>query len=134
MAYGLQDGFWVEFIPLIGALGFILIGIPAVLRYIWGADKRNWNLNVYINDFHRKGDWCLKTIFLLIFLASTFIFYPNTYIPFIISMVFAFAQLVFQTYVEWKFAENRRNYKVSFVELILLFVIFVWVMLWIDKQ
>ncbi|WP_101843578.1 DUF4181 domain-containing protein [Halobacillus sp. Marseille-P3879] len=130
--YGIQEGFWNEFFPFIVAAAFLLIGIPAILRYRMGADKKKWFLNEHINEFHKKGDWIIRANFFFFLITASIIFYPHSSVTLIVSMLFAIIQIGFTTYVEWKFAANRQNFKVSFAEMILFFVTFIGVMIWLE--
>lgn len=129
--YGLTPGFWKEFMIIMGVVVFLVIGIPAILRRRMGADKKKWFSYDHINKFHQKGDWVLRMIFVISLIASV-ILAVKPLIVFLISIFFSISQFGFQTYVEWKFTENRKNYKVSLVEVGLTFVALIGVLLWLE--
>lgn len=129
--YGLTPGFWKEFMIIMGVVVFLVIGIPAILRRRMGADKKKWFSYDHINKFHQKGDWVLRMIFVISLIASV-ILAVKPLIVFLISIFFSISQFGFQAYVEWKFTENRKNYKVSLVEVGLTFVALIGVLLWLE--
>ncbi|WP_099156959.1 DUF4181 domain-containing protein [Virgibacillus ndiopensis] len=132
--YGPQPGFWRDFIVIMGAIIFLLSGIPAIIRRIIGAERRKWFSNNYINDFHKKGDKLLRIVFMFVLMAVAIVFMRKPLIAITISIFCMIIQLSFQTYVEWKYAENRKNYVVSLIEIGLTFVVLIWVLFWIDKN
>jgi len=106
-----------------------LIGISIILRNLLGADKKKWFSYNNINDFHKKVDSMLRALFITLLLAS--IPWTINY-RFAISVwliVFVTVQLGLQAFAEWKFSSNRQNYKVSLVEVALLFIAIVGVFL-----
>ncbi|WP_106497314.1 DUF4181 domain-containing protein [Lentibacillus sp. Marseille-P4043] len=130
--YGIQPGFWKEFLIIMGAVIFLIAVIPAFLRRLMGADKKMWFSYNYINEFHKKGDWTLRIIFMIFFIVSAIIFTAKPIILLLISTLFTVIQLGFQTYVEWKFSRNRKNYKLSLIEISLISVAMTGVLLWLE--
>ncbi|MGP4074973.1 DUF4181 domain-containing protein [Halobacillus sp. K22] len=123
-------GFGLDFFIIMAVIIVPLIGIPIILRYLLGADKKKWFSYNHINEFHKKGDSRLRGLFIILILASM----PWTINkPFAISVmlaVFTVVLLGFQTFAEWKFSSNWQNYKVSLVEIALFFIAFLGVVLW----
>ncbi|GGB46014.1 hypothetical protein GCM10011409_24460 [Lentibacillus populi] len=130
--YGLQPGFWKEFLIIMAVVVFLVAVIPAFLRRWMGADKRKWFSYNYINEFHKKGDWTLRVIFIFSVIACGVIFIARPLILILISAFFTVIQLGFQTYVEWRFSENRSNYKLTLIEISLITVTVVGVVLWLE--
>jgi len=130
--YELQPGFWMAFMIIMGAVLFLMVAIPAILRRTMGADKKKWFSYNHINEFHKKGDWSLRISFTISLIAGMIIFSANPFIVLFISGLFSVSQLGFQAYVEWKFIENRKNYKVTIVEIGLTFIAFFGVFLWLE--
>src|SRR5690625_7181696 len=96
-----------------------------------GADKKKWFSYNHINEFHKKGDWALRISFTISLIAGVIIFRTNPFIVLFISGLFSVSQRGFQAYVEWEFTENRRNYKVTIVEIGLTFIAFIVILLWL---
>ncbi|WP_425431776.1 DUF4181 domain-containing protein [Halobacillus alkaliphilus] len=117
------------FFIIAAALIVPVIGIPIILRNLLGADKKKWNSYNHINNFRKKGDLMLRALFIILLLASMPWSINN---PLVISGLmtgFIIVQLSFRTFAEWKFCSNRQNYKVSLVEIALLFVTILGVIL-----
>lgn len=130
--YELQPAFWKEFMTVMGVVLLLMVAIPAILRRTMGADKKIWFSYNHINEFHKKGDWALRISFTISLIAGMIIFRANPFIVLFISVFFSVSQLGFQAYVEWKFTENRKNYKVTIVEISLVFIAFIGVLLWLE--
>ncbi|ASN05414.1 DUF4181 domain-containing protein [Virgibacillus necropolis] len=130
--YGFTPGFWKEFIIIMGAVVFVVGGIPAIIRRRIGADKKKWFSYNHINEFHKKADRTLRTIFVISVIASLIIFVDKPLIVLLLSIFFSVSQLGFQAYVEWRFMENRNNFKVSLVEIVLIFVTLIGILLWLE--
>ena len=130
--YGLPPEFWKEFMIIMVAVLFLMVAIPAIFRRTMGADKKKWFSYNHINEFHKKGDWTLRISFMISLIAGVIIFRANPFIVLFISGLFSVSQLGFQAYVEWEFTENRKNYKVTIVEVGLTFIVFIGVLLWLE--
>ncbi|ASK63864.1 hypothetical protein CFK37_17710 [Virgibacillus phasianinus] len=130
--YSFPHGFWKEFMIIMGVVVFLVVVIPAILRHRIGADKKKWFSNTHINEFHKKGDWALRMCLVVSMIAGLIMFPAEPLIILFISTFFAISQLVFQAYVEWRFSENQKNYKVSLAEVALTFVALMGVLLWLN--
>lgn len=116
--YGLTPGFWKEFIIIMAAVLFLVARIPAILRHRIGADKKKWFSYNHINEFHKKGDWALRIIFVISIIAGIIIFTANPFIIFFISGLFKVSQLGFQAYVEWKFTGTAKIIRFRWSKLV----------------
>ncbi|WP_099157049.1 DUF4181 domain-containing protein [Virgibacillus ndiopensis] len=127
---GPPPGFWSELLIIVGAMFIILVGLPAIVRRILGADKRKWFSRNYINELHEKIDKGLRICGIFFILFSPIVFQANPLITVFILTIFGVLQLVFQAYFEWKYAENRSNYKLSVIEACLTIVVLAGVFMW----
>ncbi|MGN7410869.1 DUF4181 domain-containing protein [Sporosarcina sp. SAFN-010] len=129
--YGMPPGFWTEFIIIILII-ILLVGIiPAVFRYKMRADKKKWFSYNHINKFHKKIDWTLRIVYMISLIVSAIFFYTKPLLISIILAVFVLSQISVQAFIEWKFSENRRNFKVSLIQLGLTLITLVGVFFWI---
>ncbi|QAS51377.1 DUF4181 domain-containing protein [Halobacillus litoralis] len=129
--YGMPEGFWQEFWLVMGAVIFIITVIPAIIRKRIGADKKKWFSYNHVNEFYEKYDWMLRVSFIVVFIIGAIVFYGKPLFLLVLSFVFHMIQLAFQSYSEWRFAENRKNYIVSLIEIVLLFIVLIGVLLWL---
>lgn len=127
----MSEGFWTE--PIIILLfTILLVGIiPAIFRYKMGADKKKWFSYNHINKLHKKIDWTLRIIYLISIIVSAIFFYTKPLLISIILAVFVLSQIIVQAFIEWKFSENRKNFKVSLIQLGLTLITLVGVFFWI---
>lgn len=129
--YGMLPGFWTEFIIIILII-ILLVGIiPAVFRYKMRADKKKWFSYNHINKLHKKIDWTLRIVYMISLIVSAIFFYTKPLLISIILAVFVLSQISVQAFIEWKFSENRKNFKVSLIQLGLTLITLVGVFFWI---
>ncbi|MGP4062408.1 DUF4181 domain-containing protein [Halobacillus sp. H74] len=129
--YGMPEGFWQEFWLMMGAVIFIVTVIPAIIRKRSGADKKKWLSYNHVNEFHEKYDWILRGSLVVGFIIGAIFFLGKPLFLLVISFVFSMIHLGFQSYAEWRFSENRKNYIVSLIEIVLLFIVLIGVLLWL---
>lgn len=127
----MSEGFWTEPIIII-LFTILLVGIiPAIFRYKMGADKKKWFSYNHINKLHKKIDWTLSIIYMISLIVSAIFFYTKPLLISIILAVFVLSQISVQAFIEWKFSENRKNFKVSLIQLGLTLITLVGVFFWI---
>ncbi|WP_163528841.1 DUF4181 domain-containing protein [Halobacillus ihumii] len=130
--YGLPPWFWLKLITILGGVAMIIGGIPAILRWKMGADKKKWFSYNHLNEFHKKWDWTLRNGFVMSLIGCFIIFPGQNLLLFLISMLLIISQFGLQAYVEWRFMKNRVNYKVSLVEICLSSMVVIGVLLWLE--
>lgn len=129
--YGMTPEFWSELIIILLIVIFLMSIIPALIRYKMGADKNKWFSYNHINKLHKKIDWTLRIIFLISVLLSAIYLYEQ---PLLISLIFIFfilSQIIVQAYVEWKFSDNKKNFKATLIQFGLTFIALVGALFWI---
>lgn len=126
--YGTTPDFWVEFAVIMAIVLCLLGVVPVILRRVLGADKVEWVAVNHINTLHKKGDWTLRMLFMVTLIICTFLFIQKSSVLIFISMIFMVTQHGFEAFVQWKFAENRNNYKVVMMEIVLFLMVFVWIL------
>ncbi|WP_404406998.1 DUF4181 domain-containing protein [Jeotgalibacillus malaysiensis] len=111
----------------------IVMMFRPIMRRVLGADKfKIFSYDNYVNKKHKKFDWIIRitTIIGIITLGAIQISTINRggelrwYLwPYIV--IFAMIPLTesLRAYMEWKYAENRNNYKVTLLDLGLLVII-----------
>ncbi|MFG6149278.1 DUF4181 domain-containing protein [Halobacillus sp. B23F22_1] len=130
--HGVEPAFWLEFLVMMGTAVFLIEGIPNILRRRTGADQKKLIFPKHVNDFHERGDWVLGISFVVILLGSMAFIQPNSLFFLLASLLFPTFQLIFQLYVEWRFSENRTNYKITIVQIGLVFVSAIGILLWLE--
>lgn len=130
---GMPPGFWVELIMILSVVILLVGVIPAVFRYRMGADKKKWFSYNHINKFHKKVDWTLRIVFVISFITSAILFNSQPFITYIIFGFFILTQVGIQAYMEWKFSDNRKDFQVSLIQLILTFVTLLGFVFWLEN-
>ena len=129
--YGMTPGLWSELIIILLIVIFLIIIIPAIIRYKMGADKNKWFSYNHINKFHKKVDWTLRIIFLISILVSAVLPNEQPLLLPLISSFFVLSQIIVQSYVEWRFSDNRKNFKVTLIQFGLTFITLAGALFWI---
>ncbi|MDY0405220.1 DUF4181 domain-containing protein [Virgibacillus sp. 179-BFC.A HS] len=127
----LPAGFWSDLIIIMVIVVIALSVIPVFLRRRMGADKMNWFSHNYINAFHKKGDWILHIVYVISVICCAAIITIRPFIIFLVLGLFAITQLCFRAYVEWKYSDNRVNYKASLIEVGLTLFTITGLLLWL---
>ncbi|PIC83567.1 DUF4181 domain-containing protein [Sporosarcina sp. P1] len=129
---GIPDGFWIEMIIILSVVILLVGVIPAIFRYRIGASKNKWFSNQQINTLHKKIDWILCIVFVISIITSVLLFTSQLFIPYILSGLFVLTRIGVQTYMEWKFSDNRKDFQVSLLSLTLTFVCLLGFYLWLE--
>lgn len=85
-----------------------------------------WFSNNYVNEIHKKLDWSVRIIFIILFLISNYYTFTNestgTYfnlIPWFVLIILLILSELLRAFMEWKYAENKRDYIATIAELLL---------------
>ncbi|QPQ31048.1 DUF4181 domain-containing protein [Lysinibacillus sp. JNUCC 51] len=92
-----------------------------VIRKLLGAERKKWFSYNHINERHKKLDWSLRIIFICLFISSYYMIDNDTFgIPFFktwfILIVFLITSEMLRAFMEWKYAENKRDFVATIAE------------------
>lgn len=129
---GMPPGFWVELIKILSVVILLVGVIPAVFRYRMGASKKKWFSYNHINKFHKKVDWTFRIVFVISLIISATLFNSQPFITYIICGFFILTQIGVQAYIEWRFSVNRKDFRVSLIQLTLTFIALLGFVFWLE--
>jgi len=117
--------FLIVLVLVINTFGF-------VIRKLLGVERTKWFSYNHINERHKKLDWSVRIIFLSLFLISSYYMIDNDTlgIPWyfeiwFILIVFLITSEMLRAFMEWKYAENKRDFVATIAEMIfMIFIVF----------
>lgn len=128
----MSPGFWLELLIIL-LVTILLVGIiPAVFRYRMGARKKKWFSDNQVNKFHKKVDWTLRIVFVISIMICAIFFNTHPFLTYIMAGFFVLTQIGVQVYMDWRFADNRKDFQVSLIELTLTFVTLLGLAFWLE--
>ncbi|ATP41993.1 hypothetical protein CSE16_19315 [Solibacillus sp. R5-41] len=106
-------------------LVFWIFGI--VIRKLLGVEKRKSFSYNHVNDRHKKLDWSVRIIFLILLLFSNYYTIYNKVIgtywyiePWFVLIIFILISELLRAFMEWKYAENKRDFIATIAELLFI--------------
>ncbi|MEG0385593.1 MAG: DUF4181 domain-containing protein [Solibacillus sp.] len=113
------------FIILLLVLFLVFWIFDVVIRKLLGADKRKSFSYNHVNSKHKKIDWSVRITFMILLLLSHYYtFYNNTFEnywymePWFVLISFFLVSDLLRAFMEWKYAENRKNFIATIAELL----------------
>lgn len=136
--YGLGPKFWLELFLLLTILLLLLVSFNAVMSKLLKVEKKKLFSNNFVNEKHSKIDWKLRITFIVVLLSGHFVNITRDpmdwiwfYEPWFLMMVFVFTTEVARAIMEYKYAENRNDYKLTISHLVFISVLF-FALFWSD--
>ncbi|MFJ8511429.1 DUF4181 domain-containing protein [Lysinibacillus xylanilyticus] len=111
--------FLIVLVLIINTFGFII-------RKLLGVERKKWFSYNHINERHKKLDWSLRIIILSLFFISYFMIDNDTLgIPWyfetwFILFVFSITSEMLRAFMEWRYAENKRDFVATIAEMVFM--------------
>ncbi|MGE7674388.1 DUF4181 domain-containing protein [Lysinibacillus sp. NPDC094403] len=112
--------FLIVLVLVISIFGFII-------RKLLGVERKKWFSYNHINERHKKLDWSVRIIFTsLLLISSYYTIYNDTIgIPWFfktwfILIVFLVTSEMLRAFMEWKYADNKRDFLATIAELMFM--------------
>ncbi|WP_432355473.1 DUF4181 domain-containing protein [Sporosarcina sp. A2] len=97
-----------------------------IFRRLLGVDSKVALVTRSVNDNHRKIDWPLRAVFIIVLLFLAVIFASDNYTPllwFYTSLIYLLVSNVtlelIRAYMQKKYSEQKNEYKVTLIQLVL---------------
>jgi len=101
-----------------------------VIRKLLGVERKKWFSYNHINERHKKLDWSVRIIFIgLCFISSYYMIDNDTLgIPWyfetwFILIVFLITSEMLRAFMEWRYAENKRDFVATIAEMVFMIII-----------
>ncbi|WP_082232916.1 DUF4181 domain-containing protein [Halobacillus massiliensis] len=124
---------WMSFLLVLVISFFIIIGSTYLLRRKLGADAGRFFAKP-VNEVHKKWDWALRILYIIMIIVTGFIGYPDPIYFLWVVIVYLISESLLQALMEWKYAENRMNYKMTLIELVLYLILLLGVVIYLSFQ
>lgn len=112
-------GFWQLMAAfLIGSGTIIYLGNLAARKWL-GVKKRKLFTQNYVNDFHKKGEWIIRLVFIACYLALASMFFDSSYYGHYLlfsSIAFVLLLAAFRAIMEKNSSENPNDYLYTLFE------------------
>lgn len=112
--------FLIVLLLIVNTFGF-------VIRKLLGVERKKWFSYNHINERHKKLDWSVRIIFMSLFLISSYYMINNDtfgipwyFETWFILIVFLITSELLRTYMEWKYAENKKDFVATFAEMLFM--------------
>lgn len=98
-----------------------------VIRKFLGAKRKKWFSYNHINERHKKLDWSVRIFFTILLLISTYYSINNNEIlsywyfeTWFILIVFVLTSELLRAFMEWKYAENKKDFVATITEILFM--------------
>ncbi|MEY9972200.1 cation transport ATPase [Lysinibacillus sp. RC46] len=112
--------FLITLVLVISIFGF-------AIRKLLGVERKKWFSYNHINERHKKLDWSVRIIFMSLFLISSYYMIGNDTLgipwyfeTWFILIVFFITSEILRAFMEWKYAENKRDFVATIAEMVLM--------------
>lgn len=111
--------FLIVLVLVINIFGF-------VIRKLLGVERKKWFYYNHINERHKKLDWSVRIIFILFFISSYYMIdndilgIPRYFETWFILIVFLITSEMLRAFMEWKYAENKRDFIATIAEMVFM--------------
>ena len=101
-----------------------------VIRKLLGVERKKWFSNDYVNERHKKLDLSVRLFFTTLVLISAYYTINNDTVEiawyfetwFIIIVFLVFSEML-RAFMEWKYAENKKDVVATIAEMMFMICI-----------
>ena len=109
----MNDGELVRILLFLIALFVTLSIFEFAVRKLLGVERRKWFSYNHVNERHKKADWTVRIIFLILIFISTYYTFANEetvwyFESWFVIMIFLMASETLRAIMEWKYAEKKK--------------------------
>ena len=122
--------FWLKMILVIVIITFLTYILTELIRRWLKVEKKKMFSPNHVNDMHKKIDWTLRIVFLAVLLVYAFYIVERGFSyriwflePWFILFISIIVTESVRAFMEWKYAENKKNYIFTLCQLALTILI-----------
>ncbi|MDN6195523.1 MAG: DUF4181 domain-containing protein [Atopostipes suicloacalis] len=136
--FPLALNFWVKLFLLLAIFFFALFIFNFFMKKILGLKHRKVFSYRHVNEGHKKADWMIRSLFVVLFIAAyiiveTFKLYSGIW-PYILPILLIFYVIsseLLRAYMEWSYQKHSKDYLFTLSQLAFLLLSF-WISFQID--
>lgn len=132
MYYGFEPYFWLKLIIILGVFSLLLFVFHTVMRKLLKIEKVKFFSNNYLNEEHKKIDWKIRMISIVVLLIGFIInimrgpvdklwFFESYFILFLSIIASESAR----AYMQWKYQTNRNAYIFTISQIVFICILMV---------
>ncbi|KOP69728.1 hypothetical protein AMS59_22695 [Lysinibacillus sp. FJAT-14745] len=120
----------IQFGPLMLFLIMLVLVVSTfgfVIRKLLGVERKKWFSYNHLNERHKKLDWSVRIIFtILVLISSYYMIYndpvsiPLYFKTWFILIVFFITSEMLRAFMEWKYAENKKDFVATIAEMMFM--------------
>lgn len=115
--YGVEASFWLKLLLLASVYFVLITSFNTIMRRWLGVEKRKAFSHNHINDKHRKIDWTIRIIFIVVMVTGGFVNAamiprePYQFLqPWFLLVVLVFLSEIIRAVMEKRYAKNPNAY------------------------
>ena len=125
-----------KLIVILISLVLVLHIFSYTIRKLLRVERKKWFSYNHINERHKKLDWYLRIAFIILLIFFYFLTSSNTellnnrylyLLPGISAFIFLIISELLRAFMEWKYAENKKAYIATIIELCFAISITIWI-------
>ncbi|WP_318153124.1 DUF4181 domain-containing protein [Metabacillus arenae] len=126
-----MDGIWLKLFLVLAIYVLLLFLFDKVMRKLLKVEKKKFFSYNYLNDKHKKIDWTIRLIFIVLLFIGNFInvtrdplesiWFLETHV---LLFVFIIASETTRAIMEKRFAENKNDYIFTTLQLVFMSISF----------
>ena len=129
-----------KLIIILISLVLVLYIFNYIIRKLLGVETKKWFSYNHINERHKKLDWYVRIAFIILLIFFYFLTLSNTGIlnhqylyllPGISAFIFLIISELLRAFMEWKYAENKKAYIATIIELCFALCFAISITIWI---
>ena len=129
-----------KLIVILISLVLVLHIFNYTIRKLLGVERKKWFSYNHINERHKKLDWYLRIAFIILIMFLSFLPLYNTellnhrywyLLPGISAFIFLIISELLRAFMEWKYAENKKAYIATIIELCFALCFAISITIWI---
>ena len=109
----MNDGGLATLLLFLIALALAISLFEYTVRRLLGVERRKWFSYNHINERHKKADWTVRIIFLILIFISTYYTFANEetvwyFDSWFVIFIFLMTSETLRATMEWKYTENKK--------------------------
>lgn len=136
--FGLGPKFWLELFLVLTIVLLLLVLFNMIMSKLLKVEKKKLFSYNFVNEKHSKIDWKIRITYIVVLLIGHFVNITRDpmdwfwfFEPWFLTMVFVFTIEVVRAILEYKYAENRNDYKLTISQLVFISILF-FALFWTD--
>ncbi|WP_174615096.1 DUF4181 domain-containing protein [Virgibacillus ihumii] len=123
--YGPGPEFWVKLFGMLGGLVLIIFLFNIIMRKVLHVERKKPFSYNHINETHKKADWTLRIIYIILAIVSIIVFSVNyqlmkysAAVSLGLTVVFLILEEALRAVMEFKYKKGKNDYLLTINQLV----------------